>query len=280
MTGSLRLFTNINRITGFNYYIEGKDDVIKSEIIKVTLGELNNFKRRSLMYPYLPTIDDTPFVVGYFESFNVIKIFVPRKVKQITPIDNEGNELLDYAGIFYDVSDSVSMFEYNIDKYIIMLESSLGEDLQNYFILLHENPNLDAHKEDFELIPNNMHDPSLIQKHFIELAYNTNIFNLLNNTSINTDASIIYQGAIINSQKTENYDNNELLLNVYDAGVIYKDSIIKNNFSINYLGGFIGYGEDLNITPEEIYAKWLPDQTIPSKEHGQWGRFKWKPNNL
>lgn len=274
MTGSLSTLTNLQNVTGFYYFFENEVEPIKVDLEKVKFEKLTEYKRRILMYNYLPREEETPIVMGYFESFNVIKLFIPKYVKKIIPLDLEGKEYEGLEGVFYDPSNPSTIFEYNIDKYLVLLESSLGENLEEYFILLHENPLLDAHKEDFEILPCNFQEMSLVNKYLVELRYRTELLDQFNSIMISPDTSLSYLGESINQIK---HDNKELSLSKYIKGSKIYGFLVNDNFSLNYSGAPIWYGEDINFKLENIFAKWLENlEDTPTKENGQWDRFQWK----
>lgn len=274
MTGNITTLTNINTIKSFHYYYRGETDPYKVVVEEVIFEKLTEFKRRSLMYPYLSRNEESPFAIAFFESFNVIKLFIPKNVERVVPLNINDEELEDVEGVFFDPSNPKSMFEFNIDKYLILLESSLGEDLTNYFLTIHENNLLDGHREDFELIPNNFQEISLVNKYLIELRYRTEIIDKFDGYLCSPDTSITYLGEPINKRK---HDGSSIDIIYYNKGRKIFGFFIKDNLSLNYLGTGFSYGEDLNYKTELRYAKFLKDEEVPTKEHGCWGKFKFRP---
>ena len=274
MTGNITTLTNINSIKSFHYYYKGEMNPRKIVVEEIIFEKLTEFKRRSLMYPYLSRNEESPFAVAFFESFNVIKLFIPRNVEKVVPLNINDEELEGIEGVFFDPSSPESMFEFNIDKYLVLLESSLGEDLTSYFLTLHENSLMDGHKEDFELIPTNFQEMSLVNKYLIELRYRTEIIDNFDGYLCSPDTSIIYLGELINRRK---HDGSSVDIISYNKGRKIFGFFIKDNFSLNYLGAGVSFGEDLNYKTELCYAKFLKEGESPTKEHGCWGKFKFKP---
>lgn len=274
MTGNITALTNINTIKSFHYYYKGEPNPRKIVVEEVIFEKLTEFKRRSLMYPYLSRNEESPFAVAFFESFNAIKLFIPKNVEKVVPLNINDEELEGVEGVFFDPSNPESMFEFNIDKYLVLLESSLGEDLTNYFLMIHENSLMDGHKEDFELIPNNFQEMSLVNKYLIELRYRTEIVDKFDGYLCSPDTSITYLGEPINKRK---HDGSSIDIISYNKGRKIFGFFIKDNFSLNYLGTGFSYGEDLNYKTELCYAKFLKEDEVPTKEHGCWGKFKFKP---
>lgn len=271
MTGNLMTLKALQNLSGFYLYTNtGK---IKIDLLKVKFKELVNYKRRVLMYPYLPREDEDPMAVGYFEEFNVIRVFIPRNVIKITPIDLNGNEVEKTEGVFYDITDPTSLLEYNVDKYITLLESNAGEDLKNYYITIHENYRFDGHREEFELLSKNFQTNSIVNKYLIELFYSKRLLDQLNNTVISPDCSMAYIGTPIKFKNRED-------IKTLDSGLKFFGNFMKNDFSLNYMGGLINNGDYVNINSSKInyYTKWTGDTT--EAQNKKWDSFRWAPENI
>lgn len=277
MTGALSSMSNIHGFSGFNFYFS--ENIPQKVLIKkIEFEYLTDYERRILTYPYLPKEKKEPYAVAFFERFNVIKIFVPKKCIKIVPLDVEGIEFEDVEGRFLDASDPTTMLEYNNDKYVTLIESSLGTDDSNFFITLHETDFIDIHREDFEIIPNYIQPMSLVNKYLIYLATRTKTGDGLGEIFFSSDESLWFMGSKIN----EIYK--DVSLSKYPTGIKGMSMLINSDFSLNFMGDTISSSDNTILVTEEdkLYRKWAYDddtQNLPEK-HIIWNRFKYAPDNI
>lgn len=272
MTGSLSSFTALQSIGAVNFYM--KDEVIQKTLQKIAMNDLTKFERRALMYPYLVRDNEEPFVVGYFDVIIAIKIFVPKLCTRIRIVDTNGNEL-ETEGLFLDPSDADTMLEYNVDKIVTLLNGSLGKDISSYFIDLHQNSLLDAHREDIEIIPSHVQERSLVNIYLTKLSMRPRTAEGVGSTMWSNDESMWTMGAKINEADNE--------LTIYPTGIKAHSSFVKDDFSIDFIGDSIS-GDDKTYlhtdATDRYYRQWANDNDLLNNPnwHMVWGRFKWAPD--
>lgn len=281
MTGNLYSFTSYKSVAGINYYMDGEDKPTYQELVKVAMNNLTLYERRSLMYPYLVRSGELPYVIGYFDVFNIIKIFVPKLCKRITVVGLDGNEMSDVEGVFLDPADPNAMLEYNIDKIITITNEALGSDITKYFIDLHTNYLLDAHREEIEIIPGHIQDKSLVNVYLTKLSLRNRTAEGLGGTMWSNDESLWHMGDKLNEA------DNDKQLSIYPTGIKAFSSFIKDDFSIDYLGDSISGDDKIYLDTENVddyYRRWAREEGPENaklnnpKKHIIWGRFKWRPN--
>lgn len=277
MTGALSSMSNIHGFSGFNFYFS--ENIPQKVLIKkIEFEYLTDYERRILTYPYLPKEKKEPYAVAFFEKFNVIKIFVPKKCIKIVPLDIEEKEYEDVEGLFLDSSSPTTMLEYNNDKYVTLIESSLGTNDSNFFITLHETNYLDIHREDFEIIPNYIQPMSLVNKYLVYLATRTKTGDSFGEIFFSSDESLWFIGTKIN----EIYE--DVSLSKYPTGAKGMSMLLNSDFSLNFIGDTISYSDNTILITEEdkMYRRWAYDddtQNLP-EEHITWNRFKYAPDNI
>ena len=275
MIGSLGSFTALQSISAINFYMEGQPFPYTKSLIKIAMNNLTKFERRALMYPYLVRDNEEAFVVGYFDTIIVIKIFVPKKCNRIKVVDTNGNEL-DVEGLFFDPSDTDTMLEYNVDKVVTLLNGTLGSDIETYFKDLHQNYLLDAHREDIEIIPSHVQERSLVNIYLTKLSNRPRAAEGIGGTMWSNDEALWNMGNKINEADTD--------LSIYPAGVKAHSSLMKDDFGIDFVGDSIS-GDDKTYlhtdATERYYRQWANDDNKSNNPnwHMVWGRFKWAPDN-
>lgn len=277
MTGTLSSFTALNSIAAINFYMEGMDKPIKHDLIKVSMNNLTMYERRTLMYPYLVRSGELPYVIGYFDIFNILKIFVPKSCRRITIINVNGNEIEGIEGIFLDPSDPNTMLEYNIDKVITLMNEALGSSIDKYFIDLHTNYLLDAHREDIEIIPGHVQDKSLVNIYLTKLSLRNRTAEGIGDNLWSNDESIWHMGEKINE-----FDSQTVSLSIYPTGIKAFSSFMKDDFSIDFLGDSISGDDKVYLNTDKLdnyYRQWADDEDENNNptRHMIWGRFKWRP---
>lgn len=276
MTGTLSSFTALNSIAAINFYMEGMDKPIKHDLIKVSMNNLTMYERRTLMYPYLVRSGELPYVIGYFDIFNILKIFVPKSCRRITIINVNGNEIEGIEGIFLDPSDPNTMLEYNIDKVITLMNEALGSSIDKYFIDLHTNYLLDAHREDIEIIPGHVQDKSLVNIYLTKLSLRNRTAEGIGDNLWSNDESIWHMGEKINE-----FDSQTVSLSIYPTGIKAFSSFMKDDFSIDFLGDSISGDDKVYLNTDKLdnyYRQWAGDEDEKNNptRHMIWGRFKWR----
>lgn len=275
MTGTLTSFASLQTIYGFNFYMADIEEPIRHDLMKVSEERLTSYERRMLFYPYLPRNNEEPLVIGYFDTLVCVKLFVPKYTKRIVPLDSNFEEM-EVEGVFWDPSSASSMNEYNVDKVVELISSAIGIDLQTYFKTLHEDPLLDAHREDIEVVPGYIQPRSLVNKYMVYLSQYPKTAEVFGTALWSNDESIWQMGAKMNERDKESD------FSIYPTGISAHSSLLKDDFSITYLGDMIS-GDNtyfFNIASDDFYRQWARDNHYYNdpKKHMQWDRFKWAPD--
>jgi hypothetical protein len=275
MTGSLFSFTALSSISAINFYMDGSTIPIRENLVKITMNNLTKYERRMLMYPFFVRDSETPLVVGYFDVLIVIKIFVPKKCVRIRIVDTQGAEL-DVEGLFFDPSDTDSMLEYNVDKVVTLINGALGVDVETYFKDLHQNSLLDAHREDYEIIPSHIQERSLVNIYLTKLSRKPKTAEGLGDTMWSNDESLWFMGTKINEADKE--------LTIYPTGIKAYSSLMKDDFGIDFVGDSISGDSNTYLhtdATERYYRQWASDSDKLNNPnwHMIWGRFKWAPDD-
>lgn len=273
MTGTLTSFASLQTIYGFNFYMADIEEPIRHDLLKVSQERLTSYERRMLFYPYLPRNNEEPLVIGYFDNLVCVKLFVPKYTQRIVPLDSNFDEM-EVEGVFWDPSSASSMNEYNVDKVVELISSSIGIDLQTYFKTLHEDPLLDSHREDIEVVPGYIQPRSLVNKYMVYLSQYPKTAEAFGTALWSNDESIWQMGAKMNERDKESD------FSIYPTGISAHSSLIKDDFSITYLGDMIS-GDNtyfFNLGADDFYRKWARDNIYYNdpKQHMQWDRFKWR----
>lgn len=275
MTGSLISFTALQSISAINFYMEGQNTPFTEKLVKIAMNNLTQYERRILMYPFLVRDSETPLVVGYFDVLVVIKIFVPKKCVRIRVVDTQGNEL-ETEALFFDPSDTDSMLEYNVDKVVTLINGALGVEVESYFKDLHQNYLLDAHREDYEIIPSHVQERSLVSVYLTRLSNRVRTAEGLGDIMWSSDESLWAMGTKVNEAHKE--------LSIYPTGIKAHSSLMKDDFGIDFIGDSIS-GDDKTYlytdATERYYRRWANDNDVLNNPnwHMVWGRFKWAPDS-
>lgn len=279
MTGNLSNLSNINQVIKFIFYYQnneiGEEPIEKEIDVKRIYQEtLLDYERRCLMYPYFLRDDEEPLAVSYYANFNAIKIFVPKGVIKIVPINRDDEILNDYEGVFYEPSSPESMREFSSDKYVILLESSLGEDLSTFFKELHEMAELDAHIDDFNVIPSNYGSSELMSIFLIKDALSNQLINKFDHSVITNDSSIFFDGEF-----TLSGIGNFSELYLLEKGYKELGYTLIDDCSLLYMGAALtsNIRATISPSPSKIYVKWK-NEGDPEDDpiFGTWGNFQWK----
>lgn len=279
MTGNLNNLNNIHQVSKFIFYYQDitSDDGYRQEeiIVKRIYSEtLLDYERKALMYPYLLRDNEDSFAVSYYSDFNVIKVFVPKNVVKILPVNRDDEVLSDYEGIFLDPASPESMREFSSDKYVILLESSLGEDLSSFYKDLHELSELDAHIDDFNVIPSNYGSAELMSIFLIKDALSNQLINRFDYSTISNESSIFFDGEFTLSG-TGNFSE----LYIFEKGYKELGYTLLDDCSLFYMGDALtsDIRALIQSPASKVYAKWK-DESDPTDDSnfGTWDNFYWK----
>ena len=281
MTGNINNLTNLHRISQFIFtYTDPKsDNGLREEIHdvhRINAATYKDYERRVLMYPYLLRDNEKGLAVAYFDQWNVIKLFIPKMVTKVTPVHIDEGPLTDYEGVFLNPANPESMWEYKTDKYITLLESSLGEDLKTFFITLHENEYMEGHMEDFTVNPGNIDGFSLDNKYLAIEALSNNMCLNLDSGLLSNDASVAHDGEMIAPDKD--------IQNIwtFDKGYKIFGNQLLEDCSLYYFGDPISSNPYLKIFENPNiprYRKWWDENADTSTgDYSTWDSFQWAPN--
>lgn len=274
MTGTLNSYSSLKSIGAINfYYTTSEEEEPHTEPVTLITGnDIVKYERRMLLYPYMPRSNERPLVVAYLEKVEVLKIFVPKMCTRIRVVDKRNQEQ-DIEGTFMDVTDPASMLEYNIDKVVTLMNVSSEEAATTYFSTIHQDPLVDAHREDFEIVPGHIQERSLVNVYLTKLSNRPRTAEGLGSILWSNDESMWFMGTKLNEIHNR--------LSIYPTGVKAHSSFLKDDFSIDFIGDSVSGSDTVYLdteTTDTKYRRWAYDNdryNFP-KRHIIWGRFRWK----
>lgn len=225
---------------------------------------LTDYKRRQLMFPFLPFWNKQGFGIKFVSTFLLLKVFVPKNIKFIYFRNFNNKRITGGLWDYTDVTlDTRTLYEGTLDKVISIYESvnqAEGASDIDFEVQVHTYAPLNPHLEDIESVPGQSQALSILNKSMLRDMFLPSSGELAKGTYLGTDMSALVLGSDIRE---------DIHLYKYNTGIVSESVILGNDLSVLYLGDS---GSSFKFVASDL--------EVPRYGIARWGISRFRPENI